>query len=132
MPAAGDLRKWRAVRDFALALPGAVEELPWGESVAKVHKKVFVFLGADDGGHPLGVTVKLRDEEAHAHALTMPEAAPAGYGLGRSGWVRIPVEGHGAPSADLVCEWVEDSYRTIAPKTRVAELDARVARERGV
>ena len=42
------------VRAFALGLPGAVEEFPWGESVAKVNKKVFVFLGVDDGSYPLG------------------------------------------------------------------------------
>ena len=57
---------------------------PWGETVAKVNKKVFVFLGVDDGSYPLGITVKLKDESAHAHALTCPGAEPAGYGLGKS------------------------------------------------
>ena len=33
------------LRIFALGLPGAYEEFPWGESVVKVNKKVFVFLG---------------------------------------------------------------------------------------
>ncbi|MGW0331843.1 MmcQ/YjbR family DNA-binding protein [Streptomyces sp. NPDC003011] len=119
------LRTWEKVRAFALGMPGATEEFPWGETVAKVDKKVFVFLGVDDGSHPLGVTVKLRDEAAHAHALTCPGAEPAGYGLGRSGWVSIPLEGQGAPAAGLLCDWVEESYRTIATKRRTAELDAR-------
>lgn len=119
------LKRWRKVRVFALGLPGAAEDFPWGETVAKVNKKVFVFLGVDDGSHPLGLTVKLRDEEAHAHALTSPGAEPAGYGLGRSGWVRIPLDGQGAPAAELLCDWVEESYRVIAPKKLVAELDAR-------
>ena len=119
------LKKWEKVREFALGLPGATEEFPWGESVAKVNKKVFVFLGIDDGSYPLGVTVKLKDEEAHAHALTSPGAEPAGYGLGKSGWVRIPLEEQGAPAAELLCDWVEESYRVIAPKKLVAELDAR-------
>ncbi|PZT71021.1 MmcQ/YjbR family DNA-binding protein [Streptomyces sp. SW4] len=119
------LTKWEKVRAFALGLPDAVEDFPWGESVAKVNKKVFVFLGVDDGSHPLGITVKLKDEEAHAHALTCPGAEPAGYGLGRSGWVRIPLEEKGAPDAELLCDWVEESYRAIAPKRLAAELDAR-------
>lgn len=85
------------VRAFALGLPGAVEEFPWGESVIKVNKKVFVFLGVDDGSHPPGVTLKLKDPEAHAHALTAPGAEPAGYGLGKSGWVRVPLAEQGAP-----------------------------------
>ncbi|MER5254291.1 MULTISPECIES: MmcQ/YjbR family DNA-binding protein [unclassified Streptomyces] len=119
------LTKWERVRDFALGMPGAVEEFPWGESVAKVNKKVFVFLGTDDGSYPLGITVKLTDEAAHAHALTAPGAEPAGYGLGKAGWVRVPLEEKGAPAADLLCDWVEESYRTIATKKLVAELDTR-------
>ncbi|MBZ9643322.1 MmcQ/YjbR family DNA-binding protein [Streptomyces sp. PSKA30] len=120
---ANALKKWEKVREFALGLPGAGEEFPWGESVAKVNKKVFVFLGVDDGSYPLGLTVKLKDETSHAHALTSPGAEPAGYGLGRSGWVRIPLEPKGAPSAELLCDWVEESYRAIAPKRLTAELD---------
>lgn len=118
-------REWGRVRAFALALPGAVEEFPWGESVAKVNKKVFVFLGVEDGSWPLGVTVKLTDEAAHAHALTCPGAEPAGYGLGRAGWVWLPLEEQGAPAAELLCDWVEESYRVIATKKWIAELDAR-------
>ncbi|WP_086741953.1 MmcQ/YjbR family DNA-binding protein [Streptomyces glaucescens] len=123
--AASALKKWAKVREFALGLPGAAEEFPWGESVAKVNKKVFVFLGVDDGSYPLGVTVKLTDDTAHAHALTAPGAEPAGYGLGKAGWVSVPLEPEGSPSAELLCEWVEESYRAIAPKRLIADLDAR-------
>ncbi|MEU3885446.1 MmcQ/YjbR family DNA-binding protein [Streptomyces sp. NPDC029041] len=117
------LKKWEKVRAFALGLPDAVEEFPWGESVAKVNKKVFVFLGVVDGSYPLGVTVKLTDETAHAHALACPGAEPAGYGLGKAGWVSIPLEQQGAPAADVLCDWVEESYRVIAPKRLIAALD---------
>ncbi|MGW3668041.1 MmcQ/YjbR family DNA-binding protein [Streptomyces sp. NPDC005141] len=119
------LKKWQKVREFALGLPGAAEDFPWGETVAKVNKKVFVFLGLDDGSYPMGITVKLKDEAAHAHALTAPGAEPAGYGLGRAGWVRVPLEEQGAPAAELLCDWVEESYRVIAPKKLIAELDQR-------
>ncbi|MBD0419217.1 MmcQ/YjbR family DNA-binding protein [Streptomyces sp. TRM S81-3] len=119
------LRKWEKVREFALGLPGAAEEFPWGESVAKVGRKVFVFLGVTDGSHPMGVTLKLTDEAAHAHALSCPGAERAAYGLGRSGWVSIPLGEQGAPGAELLCEWVEESYRAIAPRRLAAELDAR-------
>ncbi|KOV66669.1 dGTPase [Streptomyces sp. AS58] len=119
------MRKWEKVREFALGLPGAQEEFPWGESVAKVNKKVFVFLGVDDGSHPLRITVKLKDDTTRAHALTAPGAEPAGYGLGRSGWVSVPLERKGAPAVELLRDWVEESYRAIAPKRLTAELDVR-------
>ena len=119
------LKTWEKVREFALRLPGTAEEFPWGETVAKVNKKVFVFLGVSDGSYPMGVTVKLKDAEAHAHALTSPGAEPAGYGLGKAGWVRVPLAEKGSPAADLLCDWVEESYRAIAPKRLIAELDAR-------
>lgn len=111
------------VRRFALSLPGTVEEFPWGESVIKVNKKVFVFLGTDDDSYPPGITLKLTNPEAHAHALTAPGAEPAGYGLGKAGWVRVPLAEKGAPAAELLCDWTEESYRVIAPKRLIAELD---------
>jgi predicted DNA-binding protein (MmcQ/YjbR family) len=114
------------VRAFALGLPGAAEEFPWGDdAVAKVNGKIFVFLGSEGGGYPLGVTLKLRDPALHEHALSFPGAAPAGYGLGRSGWVSVPLEEQGAPRADLLCDWTEESYRTIAPRKLVALLKSR-------
>lgn len=119
------LKKWEKVREFALGLPGATEEFPWGETVAKVNKKVFVFLGVTDGSYPMGMTVKLKDEAAHAHAMTSPGAEPAGYGLGKAGWVSIPLDEEGSPAAELLCDWIEESYRTIAPKKLIAELEAR-------
>ncbi|MDX2704695.1 MmcQ/YjbR family DNA-binding protein [Streptomyces sp. PA03-6a] len=112
------------VRAFALTLPGAAEEFPWGESVVKVNKKVFVFLGTGDGSHPPGINVKLKDPQVHEHALSVPGAEPSGYGLGRAGWVTVPLTGE-APAAELLCDWVEESYRVVAPKRLIAELDGR-------
>ena len=106
-----------AARDFALGLPEAWEDHPWGESVAKVGKKVFVFFGMPDVERQLRMTVKLRD--SHAEASAMPWVVPAGYGLDRGGWVTCA-----APDdtpLDLVTAWIEESYRIVAPK-RVAKL----------
>ncbi|WP_101257527.1 MmcQ/YjbR family DNA-binding protein [Streptomyces barkulensis] len=124
----GDARAVRErVREFALELPGAYEDFPWGDSVVKVNRKIFVFLRPDgsDDDHPPTVTVKLTDPGAHAHAMSAPGAVPTGYGLGRAGWVTIPLGEPEAPDAELLRDWVEESYRTIAPKRLVTELDAR-------
>ncbi|MDH4177254.1 MAG: MmcQ/YjbR family DNA-binding protein [Thermoleophilia bacterium] len=115
----GDVRD--DVRAFALSLPEAVEDFPWGESVAKVRGKVFVFLGGSsaEGGR---ITVKL--VESHAHALSVEGAEPTRYGLGRSGWVTVPLES-AEVAVDVLRDWVEESYRIVAPKRLVAELDRR-------
>jgi predicted DNA-binding protein (MmcQ/YjbR family) len=110
------------VRAFALSLPEAVEDFPWGESVAKVNGKVFVFLGTATSAGPQRMTVKL--DESHGHALSVEGAELTGYGLGKSGWVTLPVRAPGV-SLDLLRDWVEESYRIVAPKRLVAELDTR-------
>ncbi|THA56913.1 MmcQ/YjbR family DNA-binding protein [Streptomyces sp. A1136] len=121
------VRKWQKVREFALGLPEAIEEFPWGpeDRVVKVNKKIFVFLGNADGPQSPGLSVKLKDEALHGHAMTYPGAEPTGYGLGRAGWVSLPLDGKDAPAADVLCEWVEESYRTVALKRHIRELDAR-------
>jgi predicted DNA-binding protein (MmcQ/YjbR family) len=112
------------LRDFALSLPGAWEDFPWGERVAKVGKKVFVFFGHDDETEPSLVTVKL--VESHGHALAIEGAAPTGYGLGRAGWVDVPVQAKGV-TAELLCDWIEESYRIVAPERLGARLDRHAA-----
>lgn len=107
------------LRDHALTLPGAWEDHPWEEIVVKVGKKVFVFFGNDE--HP-GMTVKLVDRLVREHALSLRDAEPSGYGLGRSGWVSIPLLAN-PPPQKLLVEFVEESYRAVAPKKLVAELD---------
>ena len=68
------------------------------------------------------MSVKLRD--SHEQALSVTGTNPAGYGLGRSGWVDVPFRDT-APSLRVLKDWVEESYRLVAPKRLVAELDAR-------
>ena len=74
------------LREFALGLPGAYEDHPWGESVAKVAKKVFVFFGHDEVTD-FGMSVKL--PQSKLEALSLPWTEPTGYGLGKSGWVSV-------------------------------------------
>ena len=90
------LTKWEKMREFALGLPGATRwsrilMQPLGETAVKVNKKVFVFLGVSDGSYPMVATVKLRDPKA--------------------GRARVSLAEKGAPAADLLCDWVGESYR---------------------
>ena len=108
------------LRRFALGLPGAHEDFPWGESVVKVGKKVFVFLGRSGDG--LSLSVKL--PESNLLALDLPFASPTGYGLARGGWVTARFGGDEAPPVDLLQRWIEESYRAVAPQRLVRKLDS--------
>jgi predicted DNA-binding protein (MmcQ/YjbR family) len=99
-------------------LPGAYEDHPWGETVVKVGKKVFVFLGLDASSDP-GVGMKL--VASQSLAVAQPGVKPMGYNLGRSGWVWVKLED--GPPFEFLRDWVMESYRAIAPKRLVAELD---------
>ena len=111
-----------ALRDFALGLPGATEEFPWGERVVKVNKKVFVFLGKGDASEGCGLSVKLPHSRDAALAQSFTE--PTGYGLGKSGWVTARFERRERPPLDLLLRWVEESYRAVAPKKLAALVTA--------
>jgi predicted DNA-binding protein (MmcQ/YjbR family) len=109
-----------ALRSFAFGLPEAWEDHPWGESVAKVGKKVFVFFGSADGEGPFGFSVKLPNSEDEA--LAMPFTVPTGYGLDRGNWVTVRPPDD--TPLELLLAWIEESYRAVAPKMLVAHLDA--------
>ena len=121
--ARGGLRELsRALRAFALSLPGATEDFPWGERVAKVNGKVFVFLGVDPvPGGEIGFSIKLPDSAEEA--LQLPFTAPTGYGLGKSGWVTAKFGEKEAPPRAMLESWILESYRAIAPKKIAARLD---------
>jgi predicted DNA-binding protein (MmcQ/YjbR family) len=110
--------------EFALSLPGTAQDHPWGETVVKTNgkKKIFVFLGSDDADAEPGISVKLLD--SREQALQIPGAEPTGYGLGRAGWVSIRLTAD-APPVEVLEDWVEESYRQVALKRLIKELDAR-------
>jgi predicted DNA-binding protein (MmcQ/YjbR family) len=108
------------IRAFAFGLPEAWEDHPWGDSVAKVGKKIFVFMGldpSDDG--TVHFTVKLPD--SHNEALSLPFTEAPGYGLDRGHWVTV----HAPPDAplEMLTSWIEESYRAVAPRALARALD---------
>jgi predicted DNA-binding protein (MmcQ/YjbR family) len=62
--------------------------------------------------------------ESHEHALSLEGTTPSGYGLGRAGWVNVPLHTKGV-TLEILRDWIEESYRIVAPKRLVAELDRR-------
>jgi predicted DNA-binding protein (MmcQ/YjbR family) len=109
---------------LARSLPDAWEDRPWDERVFKVNKKIFLFLTeAPTETEGLSLTVKL--PESHELALTFAFTTPTGYGLGRAGWVTARFTARARPPAAILADWVDESYRAVALKRQVAELDRR-------
>lgn len=109
-------------RDYALSFPGAFEDFPHGHSVIKVGTKIFAFLGQDDEGRP-NIAIKL-PVTCH-HVLSRKIGEPTGYGLGKWGWVTIRVDKKDAEREKIIRDGIVESYRAIAPKKLVAELEAK-------
>ncbi len=110
------------LRDLAMTYPQATEEFPWGHRAIKVKTKIFLILAMNDG--VLSTTMKLPD--SGRYALTQPFAQPTGYGLGKSGWVTCTFRSGDELPIDLLEEWIDESYRTVAPKKLVLALNARL------
>ena len=109
-----------ALRKTALAYPQATEDFPWGHRAFKVKKKMFLILSFDKD--IFNVTMKL--PVTGRQALALPFAEPTGYGLGKSGWVTASFGPKDTVPVELLEEWMDESYRAIAPKKLVQELKA--------
>jgi predicted DNA-binding protein (MmcQ/YjbR family) len=120
MAPTSNAKKIRAsLRTQALTYPEAHEDFPWGESVIKVKGKVFIFLGMDQ--EP-GSSFCLKLPHSGDIALSLPFFKPAGYGLGKSGWVQAKLAEDDDLPPDLLSEWLDESYRAVAPKKLSAAL----------
>ena len=101
------------------SLPRARSRKIPGATGLKVKKKIFFIIGGTDDRKSL--TVKL--PSSGRMALLMPFTSPTGYGLGKSGWVTSEFAPTDVVPVDRFFEWIEESYRAVAPKKLIAELD---------
>jgi predicted DNA-binding protein (MmcQ/YjbR family) len=109
------------LRLYALTYPESREDHPWDHIAIKVRKKAFVFLsGGELHEGKLGMTVKL--PVSAEMVLSLPYMEPAGYGLGRSGWVSMRLGPKDPVDLGMFKGWIDQSYRAVAPKTLVKRL----------
>lgn len=105
--------------EYCLAKPGAWRDEPWdGDIVAKVDKKIFVFLGDETVGMKCGED---RDE-ADQWLLRYPDDAKVMAYIGRSGWNTLR-HGDAIPDQEIL-EAIDDSYLLVVsklPKSRRPE-----------
>jgi predicted DNA-binding protein (MmcQ/YjbR family) len=107
------------------SLPGTQEDWPWGSIHCKVDGKIFVGWGRDEEGTMvLGIRTDL-DQQA-ALVKSDPRFSIAKY-VGKYGGMDMKL----GPKPDWaeVEQFIVQSYRIIAPKKRLKELDAAGAGE---
>lgn len=113
----------RELIEFALTLPHTVEAFPWGglERVIKVEKKIFAFISVYSFPKqaPPKLRVGLKFGESREEALLMPFTKVMGY----KGWLLSSFAEADTPPVSLLMDWIEESYRMIAPKPLVAQLE---------
>lgn len=98
--------------DYCLTKPGAWPDEPWdGDTVAKVHDKIFAFLG---GGDSVGVKCGSNRDEADEWLLRYPDDARVMAYIGRSGWNTLDVGG--AIPDEEIREAVDTSYSSVVAK----------------
>ncbi len=97
--------------EICLAKPGAWADSPWeGDRVAKVHDKIFAFLGAATVGLKSGHS----REEADEWLLRYPEDASVMAYIGRSGWNTLRLSG-AIPDEELL-EAIDRSYELVVSR----------------
>jgi predicted DNA-binding protein (MmcQ/YjbR family) len=106
------------VKAMCLALPGAVEEFPFGDevSVFKVGGKMFAACDLDN--EPLQLSLKCDPDFAVQLRATYPAVVP-GYHLNKRHWNTITLDG--SLSDEMVTDLLGDSYELVVaamPKAR--------------
>jgi predicted DNA-binding protein (MmcQ/YjbR family) len=112
------------LREHALSYPEAWEDYPWGGVVAKVRKKIFCTLGHEpETSDQVCFGGKLPN--SGTDALDLAGAEPTHYGMGEHGWVTFRLDPNDMPDIEVLKGYIDESFRAIAPKTLVKQLDAK-------
>jgi predicted DNA-binding protein (MmcQ/YjbR family) len=105
---------------IVLALPGAYEDRPWGSVHCKVAEKIFVGWGRDeDGTTSIGFKT---DKELQAMLVASDPRFKVAKYVGKHGWVDMKLGPK--PNWGEVEQFIVESYRMIAPRKLVKQLDA--------
>jgi predicted DNA-binding protein (MmcQ/YjbR family) len=120
------VRQWDRIREFALSYPKAFEDFPWGVPVIKVATgskwpPLFLWLGPR---HADAHAVYMKLTDSYEQAVAVAGAYPTAMsGVGQWGRLTVPLP---VSDLDLLFDWVDESYRNVAPKRLVALLDPHV------
>ena len=104
---------------ITLKLPGAYEDWPWGSIHCKVDGKIFVGWGRDDDGE-MCIGIRTTLDKQTILVESDPRFSIAKY-VGKYGGIDMKLGKK--PDWSEVEDFIVESYRLIAPKKRLKELD---------
>ncbi len=117
------------VRGIALGFPAAFEKVSWGRPVFCAPKMFAIYGGSVKGDakkeyvqYPHSILVKVDDSDRKALEQDTRFFYPA-Y-LGPFGWLGLDLSAHRVDWAE-VSELVDSSFRLVAPKKLIRQLDER-------
>ncbi|MEL7157602.1 MAG: MmcQ/YjbR family DNA-binding protein [Actinomycetota bacterium] len=108
----------RALRAHALSFPEVHEGTSCVNRAFKARTKNFLFLGEKEDEYR--IMLRLENSVAEARKLVADHDR---WTIGNTKWVTMLFGPDEAPPSGLVERWIEESYRTLAPKKLVRELD---------
>ena len=109
----------QSLREAALRLPETSEGTSCVNRAFKVRKKNFLFIGEKPGW--LRVMLKLTESLDEARAMDDR------VDVGKTGWVTLRFEPTNAIDEELLFRWIVESFRALAPKAVVKQLEIRRA-----
>src|SRR5204862_7278096 len=100
-----------------MSYPNVTEDWPWQDTAFKVKRKTYVFMSEEKAA----VSFSVKVPQSHDFALDLPESESTHYGMGAKGWVTLnPTK---KTPTGVLFSLIDESYRAVAPKTVVKELD---------
>ena len=109
----------RALRSRALELPGVAEGDSCVKRSFKARTKGFLYLGEKDETYNVMLKVGESLDEVRRFCAEQPDMRS----VGNTNWVTLHFRGDQAPP-DALLDWIEESFRLLAPKKLVTELEA--------
>ena len=112
------------IKEIVFSLPDTKLTMTWGKPHFRVGEKIFCGYGHESGCAVLGFKLTMQ----HALELTRePGYWPAPY-VGHKGWVSM--DASKVRDWKLVRNYLEESYRLIAPKKSLAKLAAPAGKQK--
>lgn len=108
-----------AIRKIAFKFPEVTEGASCVNRAFKAGKKSFLFLGMKADTY----SVRLKLQASLAEAEKLEQKSPETYSVGMHGWTLITLPHSKNPPKGLMPRWIEESYRLLAPKKLVAQIE---------